>query len=239
MNTSSGDSLNELSLGLSDTNDDNEKLLANILEECEMEDGKALSQTSNFWNGLLEDNVLANLDLEESPNEPKIDRSVGYTSDAINTYSRLSKKSTRHGHSHFKINSRSAIAKQIRQQLATLVTDRIKEEQPDETGPATSSSSSATTGIKILKTEPMVVKQEILQISSADATASHDYAAASPAQIISATQTATAIRTPPQQQKIQTFVAGDATAVFPTGTAMTTVRQMNGPGVYWNFFLLY
>lgn len=138
VNTSSGDSLNELSLGLSDTNDDNEKLLANILEECQMEDSKVLSQTSIFWNGLLEDNALQNLDaLEDATNEPKIDRTIGYSSDVISTCSRRASKesssslksgahsrsnhhlyrSTRTGQSHFKVTSQQALARHARQQI--------------------------------------------------------------------------------------------------------------------------
>lgn len=89
----SHDSLNEL--GLNESNDDNEKLLANILEECQMEDGKALNQTSNFWNGLLEEDgnpLPVSLDLEGLDQgralTPKFDRSVGYCSDALSLYSK-------------------------------------------------------------------------------------------------------------------------------------------------------
>lgn len=86
VNTSSGDSLNELSLGLNESNDD-EKLLANILEECQMEDAKVLTQTSNFWNGLLEENTLpTQLELDDhhpvsSADSSKFDRTIGYRSD--------------------------------------------------------------------------------------------------------------------------------------------------------------
>lgn len=45
----SGDSLPELSLSLGE-NEANEKMLENILEECQFDDLK-----SNFWNGILED----------------------------------------------------------------------------------------------------------------------------------------------------------------------------------------
>uniref|UniRef100_A0A336K437 Enhancer of polycomb-like protein n=1 Tax=Culicoides sonorensis TaxID=179676 RepID=A0A336K437_CULSO len=87
----SHDSLNEL--GLNESNDDNEKLLANILEECQMEDGKALNQTSNFWNGLLEEDgnplpVTLDLDALDRASTPKFDRSIGYCSDALSLYSK-------------------------------------------------------------------------------------------------------------------------------------------------------
>ncbi|XP_063698521.1 uncharacterized protein LOC134829400 [Culicoides brevitarsis] len=89
----SHDSLNDI--GLNESSDDNEKLLANILEECQMEDGKALNQTSNFWNGLLEEDgntlpVALDLDMLENgrASTPKFDRSLGYCSDALSLYSK-------------------------------------------------------------------------------------------------------------------------------------------------------
>lgn len=60
-----------------------------------MEDGKALNQTSNFWNGLLEEDgnplpVTLDLDALEQgrASTPKFDRSIGYCSDALSLYSK-------------------------------------------------------------------------------------------------------------------------------------------------------
>lgn len=60
-----------------------------------MEDAKALNQTSNFWNGLLEEDgnplpVALDLDVLEQgrASTPKFDRSIGYCSDALSLYSK-------------------------------------------------------------------------------------------------------------------------------------------------------
>lgn len=50
----SGDSLPELCLSLGE-NDENEKMLENILQECEFDDLKTFNTNANFWNGILED----------------------------------------------------------------------------------------------------------------------------------------------------------------------------------------
>lgn len=61
----SGDSLPELSLSLGE-NEDNEKLLENILQECQFDDLKSFNSNSNFWNGLLEDTGTLCDDIEEA-----------------------------------------------------------------------------------------------------------------------------------------------------------------------------
>lgn len=65
------------------------------MEECQSEDGKALNQTSNFWNGLLEEDgnplpVALDLDMLDQgrASTPKFDRSIGYCSDALSLYSK-------------------------------------------------------------------------------------------------------------------------------------------------------
>lgn len=50
----SGDSLPELCLSLGES-DENEKMLENILQECEFDDLKTFNTNANFWNGILED----------------------------------------------------------------------------------------------------------------------------------------------------------------------------------------
>lgn len=55
-NNLSGESLPELSFSLE--NEDNEKLLENILQECQFDDLKSFNSNANFWNGLLEDDVI-------------------------------------------------------------------------------------------------------------------------------------------------------------------------------------
>lgn len=52
----SGDSLTELNLSLGE--DENEKMLENILEECQIDDLKTFNQTTTFWDGILEDGGL-------------------------------------------------------------------------------------------------------------------------------------------------------------------------------------
>ncbi|XP_035915901.1 serine-rich adhesin for platelets-like [Anopheles stephensi] len=52
----------ELNLSLNESSEDNEKMLDNILQECAIDDPKQLHQTSNFWNGILDDGVLNNLE---------------------------------------------------------------------------------------------------------------------------------------------------------------------------------
>lgn len=75
---SSGDSLiNELNLSLTDvvggTGDDNEKILDNILQECQIEDLKSFHTNTNFWNGVLEDTGLLNsLDLYDELDQKNI-----------------------------------------------------------------------------------------------------------------------------------------------------------------------
>lgn len=55
-NNLSGESLPELSFSLE--NEDNEKMLENILQECQFDDLKSFNTNANFWNGLLEDDVI-------------------------------------------------------------------------------------------------------------------------------------------------------------------------------------
>lgn len=55
-NNLSGESLPELSFSLE--NEDNEKMLENILQECQLDDLKSFNSNANFWNGLLEDDVI-------------------------------------------------------------------------------------------------------------------------------------------------------------------------------------
>ncbi|KAH8372613.1 hypothetical protein KR009_001029 [Drosophila setifemur] len=56
-NLSGGDSLNDINnlLGDDEDEDDNhEHMLDNILQECAMDDPKALNQATSFWNGILD-----------------------------------------------------------------------------------------------------------------------------------------------------------------------------------------
>ncbi|XP_022232748.2 uncharacterized protein LOC111081111 [Drosophila obscura] len=54
-NLSAGDSLNDINNLLGDDEDDNhEHMLDNILQECAMDDPKALNQATSFWNGILD-----------------------------------------------------------------------------------------------------------------------------------------------------------------------------------------
>lgn len=55
-NNLSGESLPELSFSLE--NEDNEKMLENILQECQFDDLKSFNTNANFWNGILEDDVI-------------------------------------------------------------------------------------------------------------------------------------------------------------------------------------
>lgn len=50
----SGDSLPELNLSLGE-NEDNDKMLDNLLEECQFDELKGFNPSTNFWNGLLDD----------------------------------------------------------------------------------------------------------------------------------------------------------------------------------------
>ncbi|XP_050078959.1 uncharacterized protein LOC126565792 [Anopheles maculipalpis] len=52
----------ELNVSLNESSEDNEKMLDNILQECAIDDPKQLHQTSNFWNGILDDGMLNNLE---------------------------------------------------------------------------------------------------------------------------------------------------------------------------------
>ncbi|KAH8321395.1 hypothetical protein KR074_003760 [Drosophila pseudoananassae] len=55
-NLSGGDSLNDINnlLGDDEDEDNNHDMLDNILQECAMDDPKALNQATNFWNGILD-----------------------------------------------------------------------------------------------------------------------------------------------------------------------------------------
>lgn len=78
---STSDSLNELNLSLGGTNEDNEKMLDTILQDCQIEDLKSFHTTSNFWNGILEDTGFLNsLDIVEDKNFDK----CGYDSELLN-----------------------------------------------------------------------------------------------------------------------------------------------------------
>uniref|UniRef100_A0A182T9K0 Enhancer of polycomb-like protein n=1 Tax=Anopheles maculatus TaxID=74869 RepID=A0A182T9K0_9DIPT len=59
----------ELNLSLNESSEDNEKMLDNILQECAIDDPKQLHQTSNFWNGILDDGMLNNLETGGGPGE--------------------------------------------------------------------------------------------------------------------------------------------------------------------------
>lgn len=61
----SGDSLPELSLSLGE-NEANEKMLENILEECQFDDLKSFNSNANFWNGILEDAGALCEDLDDA-----------------------------------------------------------------------------------------------------------------------------------------------------------------------------
>lgn len=196
--TSSSDSLNELSLGLNESADDNEKLLANILEECQMEDAKALNQTSNFWNGILEEdnNTLpVNLELDDAgrASTPKFDKSIGYCSDVISFYSRSGTDEIA-GTSNSNIKERKLKSPPLCQSDVTRSHFKIMRTKTDQllhiklkSNPfkveVPLNDSSVPVKIEpqddepteIIPTETNTIKIE--QISSADATASHDYAA--------------------------------------------------------------
>lgn len=239
-----------------------------------MEDGKALSLSSTFWNGLLEDNLMQNIDFEETTISPKFDRTIGYVSEMVSSFchtstallaqSKLIKEpilnnaarngnlvgtcnKMRVGQSHFKISSHFTLSKVRPPVISNTVTNlntphqtlsSIKEELiENEVSVVGKSNSRAITSMKIksepqdepigqsevlLFHQPILVKHE-LHISSADATASHDYAATPTAQhqlvqILGAQTINTALRT--SKQKIIT------TPVFPAGS---TLSQMNGP----------
>lgn len=64
----SGDSLNDFSLSLG--GEDSEKMLENILQECQIDDIKALNQTTSFWNGILEDGGLLDV-IDDNTNTNK------------------------------------------------------------------------------------------------------------------------------------------------------------------------
>lgn len=83
----SGDSLNELSLNLGDTMEDNEKVLENILQECEMSDLKILEDPSLF-TGLSSTSLDGHQIKEEE--EPIVSlnifqKAVGYQSELATT----------------------------------------------------------------------------------------------------------------------------------------------------------
>lgn len=61
----SGDSLPELSLSLGES-EANEKMLENILEECQFDDLKSFNTNANFWNGILEDAGALCEDLDDA-----------------------------------------------------------------------------------------------------------------------------------------------------------------------------
>lgn len=61
----SGDSLPELSLSLGES-EANEKMLENILEECQFDDLKSFNSNANFWNGILEDAGALCEDLDDA-----------------------------------------------------------------------------------------------------------------------------------------------------------------------------
>lgn len=88
----------ELNLSLNESSEDNEKMLDNILQECAIDDPKQLHQTSNFWNGILDDGMLNSLDTgpkeedEPMPEDPDTSESnllafstakIGYHSDLV------------------------------------------------------------------------------------------------------------------------------------------------------------
>lgn len=101
-----GDSLNELNLSLGETNEDNEKMLDTILQDCQIEDLKSFHTTSNFWNGILEDTGFLNsLDIVDDKNFDK----SGYDSELLNelretkTGPQKRKCTSRIGHSSFSV----------------------------------------------------------------------------------------------------------------------------------------
>uniref|UniRef100_A0A182P4U0 Enhancer of polycomb-like protein n=1 Tax=Anopheles epiroticus TaxID=199890 RepID=A0A182P4U0_9DIPT len=88
----------DLNLSLNESSEDNEKMLDNILQECATDDPKQLHQTSNFWNGILDDGMLNNLETshkeedepmaeENETNESNLFTSstakIGYHSDLV------------------------------------------------------------------------------------------------------------------------------------------------------------
>ena len=98
-NNMSSDSLNDFHLSLNESNEENEEIIENILQECQIDDIKSLNQTTNFWNGILED-TLNNLEMADDglavgnalaagggnvppPKESPIQTKIGYLSDFV------------------------------------------------------------------------------------------------------------------------------------------------------------
>lgn len=78
---SSGDSLNELNLSIGDSQEDSEKMLDNILQECQIEDLKSFHTNTNFWNGILEDTLEDIIDDKKS-----VFDKLGYSSEFVNNF---------------------------------------------------------------------------------------------------------------------------------------------------------
>lgn len=117
LNSSGGnDSLNELNLSLGETNEDNEKMLDTILQDCQIEDLKSFHTNTNFWNGILEDTGFLNsLDIAaEDKKSNEFGSKSGYDSEFLNEFrdrdtkigGTLKKKcSSRIGHSSFSVSN--------------------------------------------------------------------------------------------------------------------------------------
>lgn len=67
-------SLNSVNLGINESNDDDQQLLENLLQECQTDNFKTLNQTSKFWNGLLNDDQF---------NSVESDEKLGYMSELV------------------------------------------------------------------------------------------------------------------------------------------------------------
>lgn len=78
---SSGDSLNELNLSIGDSHEDSEKMLDNILQECQIEDLKSFHTNTNFWNGILEDTLEDIIDDKKS-----VFDKLGYSSEFVSNF---------------------------------------------------------------------------------------------------------------------------------------------------------
>lgn len=78
---SSGDSLNELNLSIGDTQEESEKMLDNILQECQIEDLKSFHTNTNFWNGILEDTLEDIIDDKKS-----VFDKLGYSSEFVSNF---------------------------------------------------------------------------------------------------------------------------------------------------------
>lgn len=110
----SGDNLHELNLSLGE-HEDNEKILDNLLEECQFDDLKVFNPNANFWNGLLDDtggllDVIDDKKAAEKASAETEGSATGGPSTAVHDERRAQKRKTalrqqRIGHSVFQVSN--------------------------------------------------------------------------------------------------------------------------------------